>query len=313
MNISGLLASGADLLRRKLIGEVEQRPIRPSRNKIALSRLERKQLRSIRIMDKVESIGLENIMLGPTSNISPLALHGTGSLYAAGGGRGRANSPMTQLTSLKNMKERKPLPRSDDNLYHIDKETIRAVLNKGMSSDSLQTIASDDRSVVSTDTCFSDDSNDSYMKPSTSRRTLQRANIAAAAAQTRQLQAASRRDNDSDGTTTTDGSNPVGATDVRLRQMQRQRSRRNMKNGGTQRPDLGQVGRPNVRSDLGTVGSAAGGSKRNSISNNNPNNNNSSNNNSSSSKTQQPEEKSFSQGFVGSISSLLFGRKGGLL
>lgn len=59
----------------------------------------------------------------------------------------------------------------------------------------------------------------------------------------------------------------------------RQRSRRNLSNG--QRQDLGTV---NVRSDLRKV-----------------------------EKQEQPEEKSLVGEFVGSISSLLFGRKGGLL
>lgn len=67
----------------------------------------------------------------------------------------------------------------------------------------------------------------------------------------------------------------------RKSRVHRQKSRRNLINGSTgQRQDLGTV---NVRPDLGKI------------------------------EKPKVEEKSLVEGFVGSISSLLFGRKGGLL
>lgn len=74
---------------------------------------------------------------------------------------------------------------------------------------------------------------------------------------------------------------PKKHSERRMSRNHRQKSRRNLMNGNSgQRQDLGTV---NIRPDLGRV--------------------------------EQPkaEEKSLVEGFVGSISSLLFGRKGGLL
>lgn len=74
---------------------------------------------------------------------------------------------------------------------------------------------------------------------------------------------------------------PKKHSERKMSRVSRQKSRRNLMNGSSgQRQDLGTV---NVRNDLG--------------------------------KIEQPkvEEKSLVEGFVGSISSLLFGRKGGLL
>lgn len=71
-------------------------------------------------------------------------------------------------------------------------------------------------------------------------------------------------------------------SDRKMSRVQRQKSRRNLINGQSgQRQDLGTVA---VRPDLGKV-----------------------------EVPEQSGEKSLVEGFVGSISSLLFGRKGGLL
>nr|CAD7264909.1 unnamed protein product [Timema shepardi] len=90
------VSHGADLLRRTLIGEgdrVKARKIK--RNKMALSRSDRKALTGIRLVEKLERIGLETIMSTTASAMSTLTLQGA--LYT----RRTNKSPMTQLTSLK--------------------------------------------------------------------------------------------------------------------------------------------------------------------------------------------------------------------
>lgn len=250
IGLTGLLASGADMLRRKLYGTAPvQRPSRTiTRNKIALSRLERKQLKSIKILEKVESIGVDNIM-APATTVSPLALHST-SMYR------RSDSPMTQLTSLKHHREgggdamdkKPPIAPTADEL-HIDKEMIRAVLSKGLAS-------SEKSSLSSASSVASDET-----EASTSTNTATKVK-------------------DTRGPTETSAT----LADSCARRMQRQKSRRNLNGGGTRRADLGTVNsysRSNTR-ELGTV------------------------------PDRKPEsEGSFAQGFVGTISSLIFGRKGG--
>lgn len=79
--LTGLLYSGADIIRRKFIGGSSESPERtsrlPSRSKILLSRQEKRALRSLRLVEKVESIGLDNIIHSSHNQpigISPLAL-----------------------------------------------------------------------------------------------------------------------------------------------------------------------------------------------------------------------------------------------
>jgi trafficking kinesin-binding protein 1 len=218
---------------------------RPSRMKNkALTHLERRALRQIKIMDKVESLGLENII--PTSNntnISPLALHGTSAFIR------RTASPMAQLTSLKHINDGRKRPED---------VALRAAINNRLSDDAMSSTSS-----MSTTSSITPDSSSDISSSSvaTNKKDLVQSNRA------------NRR--------------PI--SEARMRQMQRQRSRRNLgNNGGAQRPDLGTVGnnsRPNVRPDLGAVSKG------------NP--------------KELKEEKPL--GFVGTISSLLFGRKGGLL
>lgn len=259
--LTGFISSGADMLRRKIVGETS-RPSRPmsARNKVLLSRQEQRALRSIRLMEKVESLGLDNII---SSNqpvgISPLALQGSPSLT---GSRSRTASPMAQLTSLKNISH-----RGEDG-YAFDRGSIRSALSQATSSD----IDSDTNSECST----------------TSSVDRIEGNKTAA---TIPVAHPSPSRNAGPITQPTDG---------RLKQMQRQKSRRGLLNGSNgQRPDLGTVA-GKIRSDLGRVSRS----------------NNESNANGgveSPKKEERPTiQQSVAQSFVGSISSLFFGRKGGL-
>ncbi|XP_049533327.1 trafficking kinesin-binding protein milt isoform X3 [Anopheles darlingi] len=338
--LSGLLASGADILRKRFAasnsadgegtssgtsatnvsgsgvpGERSARII--TRNKVALSRLEKKALRSIKIMEKVESIGLENIML-PAQHppgISPLALHGSSALYTS---TGRGRSPMAQLTSLKHLqdqrrKHQQQQQQQQDELL-IDKETIKAVLTKGLSHDSLKSMASSGISssadMSSSSSGYSDSDNSSVVSD--------------------QSEQVHRVTKDSSTTVSASGapSSSSPTTAARLKQMQRQKSRRNLlngANGGSQRPDLGTVNgssgsrAPGVRPDLGTVGGGKSNSttKQTSAAGNGKVGPGAKDHRRSEQQQQQPpvkeESRSLGQSVYGTISSLLFGRKGGLL
>ncbi|XP_031848218.1 trafficking kinesin-binding protein milt isoform X2 [Nomia melanderi] len=87
----GLLSSGAELLKRTFGGETAVK-----RKRTVLSRSEKKALTGIRLVEKLERIGIDTIMATTIgSSISPLALQGT--LYT----RRATDSPMAQLTFLK--------------------------------------------------------------------------------------------------------------------------------------------------------------------------------------------------------------------
>lgn len=297
-SLTGLLYSGADMLRRKFVGSsadessAERSSRLPARNKVLLSRQEKRALRSLRLVEKVESIGLENIMHSSSHHhpvgISPLAM----------GSRSRNASPMTQLTSLKNISHQQ---RRGDDLYAVDRETIRAVLNKGLSHDSLNSDnMSTDGSTTSSITRHGDSSDSA-----TEKRATPSAKTAAAAAAAKATPAAAA---------SAESPRTPQKTDSRVKQMQRQKSRRSLMNGsGGQRPDLGTVGV--ARNDA--IGSAKARSS-----------NSSSNKLGSTTQTQQSiddddqssvaseaitPQQTITQSFVGSISSLFFGRKGGLL
>lgn len=294
------------MIRRKFAGNAETSPDRssrlPARNKILLSRQEKRALRSLRLMEKVESLGLENIMHSSTNyhpvGISPLAISSV---------RSRNASPMTQLTSLKNISQNQ---RRSDDLYAVDKDTIRAVLNKGLSHESLLSDISTDGSTTSSIT-NRDSSSDSTLNSKKMPMPLSEHDSQRNSSNTAQT------------TTTQPDAKAATKTPQKLKSMQRQKSRRSLINGGgVQRPDLG------------TVGNAPIGTK--SLSNNKTNKNYNNHSNSSSkcntsrtletstNLTQQFESddddsvvsvpQSYTQSFVGSISSLFFGgRKGGLL
>ncbi|XP_053697532.1 trafficking kinesin-binding protein milt isoform X2 [Sabethes cyaneus] len=306
--LGSLLASGSDILRKRFAGEVERPSRLTARNKLALTRLEKKALRSIKIMEKVESMGMDNFMPHVGHGISPLALHSSSALYTSNV-RGRTSSPMAQLTSLKHLQDsrlnkhhqQQQHQQSQEGGLLIDKETIRAVLSKGLSHDSLKNISSGSSdasgvSASSTSGVYGDSDSGSSVSVA---RPVATKKPAATKPETQQQQ-------------------PSPTTAARLKQMQRQKSRRNLlngANGGAQRPDLGTVNgssRPSVRPDLGTVGSsgAANASSK-------PSKSNSQNKTDSSVHTQPAaaaeQSRSLGQSVYGTISSLLFGRKGGLL
>lgn len=96
----GLFSSGAELLKRTFGSEPSPAPSsssqRKKRAKPALSRSEKKALSGIRLVEKLERIGIEAILATTTSStVSPLALQGA--LYS----RRSTESPMQQLTFLK--------------------------------------------------------------------------------------------------------------------------------------------------------------------------------------------------------------------
>lgn len=99
LKFPGFLSSGADLLRRTLTGDYDRQALKAhnktKRSKMALSRSDRKALTGIRLVEKLERIGLETIMATTASPMSALTLQGA--LYT----RRTLKSPMTQLTSLK--------------------------------------------------------------------------------------------------------------------------------------------------------------------------------------------------------------------
>lgn len=91
----GLLSSGAELLRRTFSYEAPAvQPKKKSRSsKSMISRSDKKALTGIRLVEKLERIGIDTIMATTVSSISPLALQDA--LYT------RRSSPMAQLTFLK--------------------------------------------------------------------------------------------------------------------------------------------------------------------------------------------------------------------
>lgn len=297
---TGLLYSGADMLRRKFVGNsvgdspAERTSRLPARNKILLSRQEKRALRSLRLVEKVESIGLENIMHSSSHHcpvgISPLAM----------GSRSRNASPMTQLTSLKNMAHQQ---RRGDDLYAVNRETIRAVLNKGLSHDSLNSDnISTDGSTTSSITHHGN-SSDSTME---------------------QQRVTAKKPIATDASTTTTTANPSPSAEVtrtpqksesRIKQMQRQKSRRSLMNGnGGQRPDLGTVG--GARTDATGTKTRSSNSSSNKFSSTKytPKSIDVDDDDQSSVASEAiVTQQTITQSFVGSISSLFFGRKGGLL
>ncbi|EZA48836.1 trafficking kinesin-binding protein milt isoform X2 [Ooceraea biroi] len=92
----GLLSSGAELLRRTFSYETPAVQSKKKRAKSTISRSDKKALTGIRLVEKLERIGIDAIMATTiSSSISPLALQGA--LYT----RRSTGSPMAQLTFLK--------------------------------------------------------------------------------------------------------------------------------------------------------------------------------------------------------------------
>lgn len=259
--LTGIFSSGADMLRRKLVGDSERQPRLLTRNKILISRQEKRALQSLRLVEKVESIGLENIITSHHPiGISPLALQGSPALT---GVRSRTVSPMAQLTCLKNIGH----SSKSDELYVVDRYTIRAVLNKGLSCDSLRNLDNDSGKVVNTE---------NQLRPS--------ADYSNEVVNQRHSQHVHLPKNMEQNTTKNES-----IANVRVKQMQRQKSRRFNNVSSGQRPDLGTVSNRSRHENNKSVDSQANSD----LTNNTP--------------------QTVTQSFVGSISSLFFGRKGGLL
>ncbi|XP_011190772.1 trafficking kinesin-binding protein milt isoform X3 [Zeugodacus cucurbitae] len=289
----GILSTGADLIRRKLIGDIE----RPNRNhaqkqqKIMLSRLERRALRSLKLVEKVESIGLENIIVAQPNTMSQLA----------SGIASRSSSPMAQLISLKNLHTCANNVVDD---IHFDRDQIKTVLHKGLTTPTKSNAStkSDDES-METESISSVISSERTVKNEQQHTVKATQNVTAP---------------------TTVPTNATTTTESRIKQLQRQKSRRNLKNGiAGQRPDLGTingnnagVGSGRVRPDLGKVSS---GPSTSAAAKNNMTNatteltqqKKGAHNKARESREQQ--QQSITQAFVGTVSSLLFGRKGGWL
>nr|XP_016939769.1 trafficking kinesin-binding protein milt isoform X5 [Drosophila suzukii]XP_016939777.1 trafficking kinesin-binding protein milt isoform X5 [Drosophila suzukii] len=287
----GLLSSGADLIRRKIVGDQHQQQQHKQRSslskqqqqKIMLSHLERRALRSLNLIEKVESIGLENIISAQRGLGSGIANRSSSPLSS-----GSLQSLHTSTNSI-----------VDD--IHFDRAQIKGVLHRGLKSPTPAGASTSAAAAValstssSTSAYNSDDSDDQglVMKSKSSKGATPKTTTAAQQSQPTSGSSAPT-------TTTSNGT----ASETRLKQMQRQKSRRQLKNGmASQRPDLGTIsgGGGRVRPDLGKVaesGSSKLSTKRHEA------------------KAAEEEEaapQSITQAFVGSVSSLLFGRKGGWL
>lgn len=290
---TGLFSSGADMLRRKLVGNsgssiVDSSIDRPSRisarNKILLSRQEKRALRSLKLLEKVESIGLDNFMPSMQQQqttplgISPLAMQSS----PAFNGRSRTVSPMAQLTSLKTAGRYSGGSSSsgDDDRQNVleNRTAIRSALMKsGLSSDSIHSLNGGGSGGAGSD---SECSTTSSVERSTVTQQKRPTTLP---------------------TTSPASVQESKTADTRLKQMQRQKSRRGLVNG--QRPDLGTVA-GKVRPDLGRVaGDQPRLKKQSSDDDKQP----------PPITQQQQQQPTITQSFVGTISSLFFGRKGGLL
>ncbi|XP_005175435.2 trafficking kinesin-binding protein milt isoform X3 [Musca domestica] len=271
----GLLSSGAELIRRKLVGGDIERPNRnqqQKQQKIMLTRLERRALRSLRLVERVESIGLENIITTQPNTMSQLA----------SGIANRSASPMAQLTSLKNIHTNSNNIVSD---LHFNRDHIKDVLHKGLNSQSNLPPSSSLKETAPVSKLINSELN----------------------IQNREGIPPADHEVDAQKTIVNRTTSDVGISNVRAKQMQRQKSRRNLKNG--QRPDLGTIG-GRVRTDLGHVSPKQSDQSTSSI----HKTSSSSKRNSTPEKPEAKEaQQSIAQSFVGTVSSLLFGRKGGWL
>lgn len=305
----GLLSSGADLIKRKLVGPSDlqlQHQLRKQQHqqKVMLSQLERRALRSLNLIEKVESIGLENIISAQRGGLGTGIANRSSSSLNSGGSSCGSESLQSLHTSSNSI--------VDD--IHFDRAQIKGVLHRGLKSPTpagagtVATPAKAAKAASSSSSAYnSEDSDDQgivlQLKPKAMSTTTK--------------QAASSSASSGAGASSAAAAGGSSASETRLKQMQRQKSRRNLKNGmAAQRPDLGTIagagsngggataGR--VRPDLGKVSGGDAGSVA-----------------ATSSSSRKSEEhdarggagatQSITQSFVGSVSSLLFGRKGGWL
>ncbi|KRF98373.1 uncharacterized protein Dwil_GK15273, isoform B [Drosophila willistoni] len=313
----GLLSSGADLIRRKLVGsdhhhhqQQQHHQARSSlskqqQQKVMLSHLERRALRSLNLIEKVESIGLENIISAQRGgrgmgianrSSSPLSQCGSasGSSITSGGG----SSLQSLHTSSKSI--------VDD--IHFDRAQIKGVLHRGLKSPTPASASQPPAATTassSTSAYNSDDSDDQglMMKPT--------------AKSTPTTTTSTTTKNPAQNGSQVGGGATSSASETRVKQMQRQKSRRHLKNGmANQRPDLGTI------AGGGAAGGSGGGRVRpdlGKVSTDHPTDRREGSTTKSSSASSDPSAESMAapqsitQSFVGSVSSLLFGRKGGWL
>lgn len=307
----GLLSTGAYLLRRKLIGGDLERSNnlqqQQKQQKLTVTRLERRALRSLRLVEKVESIGLENIIKTQPSAMSQMA----------NGIVNRSASPMAQLTSLKNMQHNQQFRNmknasnsSIDNIC-FDRDQILQVIEKGVSSIEAEKKANTIRNVKE----------DEMFLPGIGLKNLQKKTGLIG---NRDTNSSSGSDEDIRVLNSKRKSNNVEnsslalstlAENAHVNQMKRQRSRRHLKNG--QRQDLGTI-ESRVRTDLGRVSISSTIPTK--IADTNKMMTTSTNelqqfgaDNPLGQQPQQSEQPTLTQSFVGTVSSLLFGRKGGWL
>jgi hypothetical protein len=123
VSLTSFLTSSAGLIKKKITGHQSQQD-----EKTAMLLEKKAMLRSIRLLEKVETLGIENI-LPTTSSTSPqlinnpLALHSS-NIYT------RYNSPMTQLTSLKHLSDQKNRVSSSSSLESLS-ESASSTNNTG--------------------------------------------------------------------------------------------------------------------------------------------------------------------------------------
>lgn len=315
----GAGANAEQFLKKKLMPERQTRIA--VRNQ--LSRLDKRMMRppTSKILERVESLGLDNVMslmaedeefsgeldeLGErvfegTSNSSSrrsrLALNQQQQRGMFTTALSRNLSPMAQLTSLKGCIGGGVAGDGAPRVV-IKKEAIKAVLNKAMQSSELQRQAATAAVMANYDGDQSDTQSDSSdnIKIRSSSRVLSSGGGGGTTSHSRGASvdeggSSSKSNKNNEGATRASPAAPM--SEARVKQMQRQKSRRTMMAAGGQRPDLGTVR----------------GERRERI------------------KAEREKEKkeealaaeavnkpaSTAQTFVGSISSLLFGRKGGLL
>lgn len=309
-----------DQLQKKLIGAPSSSALeRASRGIVRASQLSRPDKRggglfirsTSKILERVESLGLDNIISLEQAGFSPLALHQQSMMYPSSIARNL--SPMAQLTSLKSLQEGGSGGAVTRSQMVIKKEAIKAVLNKAMLSSELQrkvTLAAKTTSKINydgdqSDTQSEEDAQSSIYSDNNDnkdpRRTIllindKHQNVKKSTSNDNNNSGSSSSSSDikiNDKNSSTGSRSSTGVSDVRLKQMQRQRSRRTImaSSGSGQRPDLGTVVVSKEKIQKAAATSAPV----------------------KQSSDQVEPRPSAAQTFVGSISSLLFGRKGGLL
>lgn len=275
----GLFSSGADMIKRQFKGDLlRTSQTQQQQQRIMLSRLEKRALRSLKLIEKLESIGLENIIATQPSEIHHI-------------GRGIASrssgSLMAQLTSLRHFPSSNASGSGSSSVAEslcsdssFDDLSMISDMHKrdGAAFDPIRNKSSNIGAAASTSTSAITTENDQTITTTDNKDKSPAIKTATA------------------GLTKVPSSSST--SDSRVKQMQRQKSRRNLKNGTAhQRSDLGTIAGSGtraaaVRPDLGMVEQQQQKAEQ---------------------KKTISENQTAAQSFVGSISSLLFGRKGGWL